>query len=257
MNKTTEIATLKAIAEATNPAKKLLIILTRLREVDTEQGKTYGGRNVSAQATFKNALNIENTPLLLLSIAKISALPSAIRYHMTKIDNINHQLYLQWMPKLQLGFTTLRLDDTIYSFLVNTNDNTFYGLAMCSDILDRTMLDKVFKYEEMVNIREEAEKLNEQIVLSNVSPDLKDYMSGNVSNLRDATHEWIFDGSKAIKSAFEKTIGSAVIEPNINSRIKETEYGEKFWKLISKIKLIMDVVVGPLKISESITKLLT
>lgn len=68
----------------------------------------------------------------------------------------------------------------------------------------------------MVNIKQEAEKLNEQIVLSNVSPDLKDYMSGNVSNLRDATHEWIFDGSKAIKSAFEKTIGSAVIEPNIN-----------------------------------------
>lgn len=201
-------------------------------------------------------VGVNDTPILLRRIAKVIALPSLIEQQIKQNENIDHSVYLKWLPKVANAFKRLNLEAPWTNFIKPIDDTVVYGLEICSEQLSRKQPETIIKYDEIKKIQGEIDELLHEITSSNIDKYLKEYLTTHIKDIMDAIEEYELEGIVPIRKALESTIGAMVIQPEIHQEIKVTKLNKKFWTILRKVALIVSLAVNTIQIAEDTIPLL-
>lgn len=233
-----------------NPAGRLCTIL--------KSAKSYKSQNQAAKLAWSEILEIDpnNIPFLLKQLGKVMELPEVIRQRISRYDDINQKVYLKWLPKVQRGFSNINLNGQFRSFTAPIDDAALDGLLFCSDLLSRRSPDKILDNTELNKIYEDTLKLRKKIIASNVDETTKKIMIQKFDEILSAIQEYKIDGSRPIEKVIESTIGEIITNKDLYEKATKSKFGDQFWKILSRVALVVTVTVGTIQIGESIVTLL-
>lgn len=80
---------------------------------------------------------IENKSLLLMRLGHVMGLPATIKSEIERVEGINRELHLKWLPSVEASFSILNLQIAWKQFIERFNTETLYGIEVCGDVLSR------------------------------------------------------------------------------------------------------------------------
>ena len=238
------------MANPNNPAGRFYNLLI--------QGKKPSFGKMKVREVWGQLLGVadKDSSILLRRIGKVMALPSLIEKQIKQEEDIDHSVYLKWLPKVANAFRRLNLEAPWTNFINPIDDAALYGLEICSEQLSRKQPELIIKKDEIEKIKGEVDELLHEIKSSNIDKDLKEYLTTHIEDIKNAIEEYEFEGIAPIRKAFESTVGSIYIKPEIYQKIKNTKHNKKFWTIIARVALILSIAVGTIQIGKDTIALL-
>lgn len=238
------------MANSNNPAGRFYNLL--------HNGKKPSYRKNKVREVWANLLGVpaNDSSMLLVRLGKIMAIPSQIESKINQEENIDHSVYLKWLPKVNKAFRTLNLEANWSTFIDPIDEAVLYGLEICSEQLARKQPESVIKEEALKDIKNEVEGLLKEIRSSNIDSDLKNYLIGQLENIINSIYEYDFAGVVPLQKAFESTVGSISLHPELHEKIKKTNYSKKFWTVMRRVALVLAIAVGGIQIGKDTVALL-
>ena len=71
-----------------------------------------------------------------------------------------------------------------------------------------------------------------------------------------AIQEYKINGSKPVEKVVESTYGAIVTNLNIYEKTKNTKVGPSFWKILSRLAVVVGITVGSIQIGQTVINLL-
>lgn len=215
------------------PAKKALLDLT-------SRVSFTGDQDFITSATLTEVYN-----LLHNTIADVKAVP-----------NIDHELYLDWVPHVTNGLFSLSL---VNNNPVNSIFSQYYtavqkkSLQFCAHELNKIRSKPVFSEKERSTIYEQASILQENVMVSkDLDPQMKTFISDKLEAILNAIAYYNFSGDKRIIEVTESAVGACVMQPAFkNSENRNTSCAELI-QLLAKIMTTVVTADGFYKISANI-----
>jgi len=229
-----------------NPAGRLVTILRKAKSMKNQSSP--------AKQVWPEILESKpkDIPVLLKRLGQLLELPYDIRNQILQFDDIDQKIYLKWLPKVQKSFSALNLDGPFKNFIAHIDEAALDGLDFCSDLLSRRSPERILDQEELNNIYSEAEELRVEIFESSIENELKLFLTQKLDEILHAIKEHNIKGAQPIENAVESTIGAIYIKPERFEKTKNTPKGEKFWRFLGRIALVLNITASGFQICESV-----
>jgi len=234
---------------ANNPAQRLYEIIKDGKQKPREK---------AAEEVWAELLGVpkKDKSLLLRRVGYVMALPAAIRESVSAISNIDHEVYLKWLPQVEASFSVLNFQMQWTQFIDRFDGAVVYGLEICSDLLSRQNPEKTLPANTIADLHVHVEELLKEVEGTELPEDVKKYISEHLFNIKSALDEYILLGITPLEREFYATIGSIIINRNIYKQSQESQTGKKFWKLMSNLALMISIAVGTIQIGKDTISLL-
>lgn len=231
-----------------NPAGRLLRLL------ETGQKKPEGKR---ASEVWAELLRAESGDFadVLRRLGIVQQLPYHVRDKISRIDDIDTELHLRWMPQVEKAFGSFQLRSPWKNFITHIDEPTLMALSFCNDRLSRQE-EGGFNDEVVRDSIREAEEIRQLVHESNLEKSVRDFLSKHVSNIHHSLEEYPISGPEAIEEALQITIGSVTINQEIYHKSRETSIGIRFWKFVERLVLISTLVVNSITMLGGTTTLI-
>lgn len=236
------------MAQSNNPAQRLLTILDAARKYP--DGK--------AEDAWSVLLSVEqgDKPQLLRRLGLLLDLPYQIKEQIMNINDIQHDVYLKWMPAVQTSFSSINLGRNFNEFRNPLSDHTIYGLEVCSELLSRHSAEKILNPADLQKLGSEVTGLLDLLHDADLAPDLKLFIVTRLDEIHQAILDYEFAGPKPLRRVVESVVGSVLFEKEKYGRFARTEHHKAFWTIIGRAALIVTIVSGTLQITDGLKKLL-
>ena len=233
-----------------NPAGRLATILRK--------AKKYPKQNDVAKNVWPKILEVDpaDMPQLLSRLGKLMELLEIISDEIKLQQDINHDIYLKWVPKVQAGFSVINLNGGFSAFTNPIDEAALDGLDFCSDLLSRRIPEKVLDKDKLQNIYKDTEELVKEIIASGTEKDLKTFMVNKLNEIIKAIQEYQINGSSPIEKAIESTFGALATKEGLYEGTKKTSKGDKFWNIMARVALVSGIALTSVQIGESVVNLL-
>ena len=233
-----------------NPAGRLGSIL--------KAANSMNDKSVAAKVAWAEILEtaLDNIPLLLRRLGQVMELPEVVRQQIMRQKDIDQEVYLKWLPKVQRAFGNTNLKAPLSTFTDPIDEAALDGLDFCADLLSRKMPEKILDKGVLKSIYDDTNKLMEDIVGSDIDKDLKIFMLEKLDQVISAIKEYKIKGANPVEKVVESTYGAIVMHENIYKKTKDTKHGSDFWKILSRVAVVVGITVGSIQIGESIINLL-
>ena len=232
-----------------NPAGRFQQILERARKED---------RGANAAQIWARLLGVavgERSQLFYL-LGRVMALPTRLKELVEREPNIDHSVYLRWMPQIEAALSNQHLNGQFATFMDQIDNTTLYGIEICSDLLSRRCPEQLLDEPELQALSEEISDLIRAVYQSGLDIELKEAILEHLYALQLAIKEYPITGSAALRRAFEATLGSVVTSPKPFEKTQKTPEGKRFWKILGRILLILSIPATAFQLGESVIKLL-
>ncbi len=228
-----------------NPAGRLVTLFEAAREVS--------GRTPVHQVLDDLLGHGMSEPGITLGgFAQFLALVQEAQRAILAIPDINHQLYLEWAPKLEQTLKVIALGTKWEAFRSQIDDKTMYSLQICAELLGRGHPDSTLDEATVQKLRDDLWKLHEGIKDSDIEDDLKDYMFVRLESVDRALQEWQIRGIRPVEEAFEAVVGSLVLNRTVYARTRNTAVGEQFWRIMERLAVLVSITVGTISIGKDV-----
>ena len=194
------------MANINNPAGRLYLILAEGRKK---------GLNTITGDVWPNLLDVpqDDSATLLRKLGQVMALPAVIRDEVYRLENVDHSLLLQWLPKVNEAFRSLNLQSKWHEFIGYIDDAALYGLQICDDMLSRTQRNVQVNEDELMKIHAEALELFQEILHAEIDPELKKHLLEQLRLIDNAIQDYRIGGIKPIETALDATLGKIGRDP--------------------------------------------
>ena len=185
-----------------------------------------------------------NITLLLKRLAYVVSLIDEIEHRIKSVNDINHDIFLEWMHNARSAFKDLNLHRPWRFFIESFDEKVIYGLKICADILSRKKPERIVDENLLLDIMEEVDSLITQINDSNFDYNLKDFLLEKLLNIKYALEEYKIKGIKSLENIINSTIGSILIHRNCYEEIQKEDIGSKLWNIINRLVTITNLAQG-------------
>lgn len=231
---------------ANNPAGRLLTLL--------EEGKRKPKDKPSYQI-WAELLECESEDFTdtLRRLGLVQQLPFRARQQIISIPHIDIDLYLKWIPKVELAFRRVRLSSNWQDFIGHIDDATLLALQFCDDRLSRSV-DIELTHKDLEDIRIDVDDVNKAIADDDLDAETYTFLADHLRRIERSVIEYGITGHEGIREASELSLAS--IATNRDKYIKsiKTRAGKKFWSLIEKLVLLTTLTVNTLFIGQYLNK---
>jgi len=211
-----------------------------------------------ASEIWAEILNVpkKDTGLLLRRVGYVLSLPSSVKEAMSYIDDLNHDIYLRWLPRVEASFSILNFQMAWKQFIERFDGEIMYGIEICSDRLSR---EKPEKTADESNIENLLDKVNGLLSdLDDVDLDTSEwfYIYDHLIKIKEAIEEHKIRGIKPLEAVFEKAIGGLVLTPEIYQKTKTTTNGKRFWEVMGYLAIVVTITASSIQIGKDVVSLL-
>jgi hypothetical protein len=233
-----------------NPAARLLALLRKARSrIDS--------KNDSA-TVWARLLKVpkEDGALLLKRLGGVMELPALIQERVQSYDDVTHSLYLKWVPKVEMAFRATRLNGTFGNFNQHIDDATIYGLEHCADLISKRDAEPEITSDDLNCFRQQIESLIEEVKQAEIETNLRKFILKHLFAIRNAIEEYELFGAAPLITAFGETIASTITDPQQAVKTSKSSQGNKFWKCIAALSVLLAVGDKGLKLTQGVVNLL-
>lgn len=228
-----------------NPVARLHKIIRKGKKEAVNQKTSHALANIFD-------LDADNKSQLLLKVGEIMSLPQSIRSEVGKLENIDNDLLLKWLPPVETSMSTINFQSKWGSFIEQYKDDVMYGMELCSDILKRNRPEKTIADQSRTELLIKINQIIESLESEDIPKDLKKFLFDRLSRIRGALESYIVLGITPLELELESLGGAVAANRDIYNDSKETKTGTDFWILIGRIALITNIVVGTAQIANEI-----
>ncbi len=198
----------------------------------------------------------EDTGLLLRRIGHVMTLPAAIKVAMSNIEDLDHRVYLKWLPRVVASFGVLNFQMQWKQFIDRFYGEVMYGMEICSDRLSREIPEKTADEKLISNLLEKVNEMLSEVEKSGHEGSTWVFIRDHLIQIKEAIEEYKIRGIKPLEAAFENTVGAVVLKPEIYKESQKTEMGKRFWQIMGYLTLVVTITVGTIQIGKDVVSIL-
>jgi hypothetical protein len=193
------------VLELDNPASRFLALLTA-------GGSIQQADKTQIREAWRRILEVEegDQVTLLRRIGLVYTLPGEIQAGVLALDNVNHDLLLEPLAEVNAALA-LPINKYWNAFTASISDKSRYGLKVIEDNLQRSSLYVSLDEDGLARIQGEIQGLLEQVLGSEVEPDLRQLLVRHLQQMQSAIVEIRLRGADALRDASEAAIGGAIL----------------------------------------------
>ena len=234
-----------------NPAQRLHTILTRSKRKELAANKMLvGWRNVLNQPDDIDDL------ILMSKIGKVFTLPSIVTTHIARFPDLAPNRYLAWRSDLTAAFRAITFNVTFGQFSNRLSDSMLVNIDFCADALDRRMPEKDISQQELDGIRQSAWSLYEEILKSDLPPNVSRYLLDQLYLIIEAIDDYEITGAAGLERSLNAVIGSVITETPTAKQANHTPFADRFWDIMTKTGVALKVAKTAAELAEGVRKLL-
>lgn len=240
----------KQLTKADNPAGRLHDLVVAAKRIPSDK---------LAHEAWATLLNVEeqDTPNLLRRVGHVLEMPALIVKAVREVPSIDHDLHLEWMPKVEASLQNFSVNAKWQNFIQHYDDKTTYGIRICSDVLSRHRSESVLSDDDLQEIESLLGEVESNLESADLDASLRLLLRYHVAQMRVALVDYQLKGVVEIRRAFEASIGAVVLQPqSARDDLAATEAGKSFWILLKKIALTLSVMHSLVQIPAEVQKLL-
>jgi hypothetical protein len=243
---------LQFMAKLNNPAARLHALLSKAKK----GGEQY--RQKPATESWAMLLNVptDNQALMLKRLGGVMELPLNIKTRTENLADVDQDLFLRWLPKVEEAFRANHLAGGFHGFIDKIDDTTLYGIEHCAALLSNRDPEAEITPEELENLKLQVEEMIKEMVDAEMDPDLKKFLLKHLFAIRNAIDEYQVFGSKPLVTAFGEVVAAVCTDPQTVVKSSATSIGMNFWKRVGHLKTLLAVGDQGLKLGERLFKLL-
>lgn len=237
------------MAVSNNPAGRLHALLS--------EGKSKQ-KDKRASEIWAELLNVpkEDTGLLLRRVGHVMTLPSRIKEAMSYVDDLDHSIYLRWLPRVESSFSILNFQMAWKQFIERFDGEVMYGIEICSDRLSRDRPEKVVDESRLESLYGKVNALLGELESIDLEPGTWFFIYDNLVKIKEAIEEYKVQGIKPLEAVFEQTIGEVVLMPEKYQRSQKSEEGRKFWEVMGYLAIVVTITAGTIQIGKDAVSIL-
>ncbi len=198
----------------------------------------------------------EDTGLLLRRVGHVLSLPSSVKEAMSYIDDLDHNIYLRWLPRVEASFSILNFQMAWKQFIERFDGEIMYGIEICSDRLSRERPEKIADESNLNNLLEKVTDLLSDLDNVELDTNVWFYIYDHLMKIKEAIEEYKIRGIKPLEAVFEQTIGGLVLTPDIYNKSKDTPSGKRFWEVMGYLAIVVTITASSIQIGKDIVSLL-
>jgi len=234
-----------------NPAQRLHTILTRSKRKELAANKMLvGWRNVLNQPDDIDDL------ILMSKIGKVFTLPSIVATHIARFPDLAPNRYLAWRSDLTAAFRAITFNTTFGQFSNRLSDSMLVNIDFCADALDRRMPEKDISQEEFDGIRQSAWSLYEEILKSDLPPNVSRYLLDQLYLIIEAIDDYEITGAAGLERSLNAVIGSVATDRETAKQADTSSVGKQFWGVMTRVALLLKIGKAVFELEEGVRKLL-
>jgi hypothetical protein len=130
------------------------------------------------------------------------------------------------------------------------------NIRFCADQLDKRVPEKDVSRQELDAIRQSAWSLYEEILKSDLPPNVSRYLLDHLYLMIQAIDDYEITGTAGIEQSFDAVIGAAITNASTAKQASESSVGKRFWSLMAKVGVLLKVGKTALELEEGVRKLL-
>ncbi|HUC15889.1 MAG TPA: hypothetical protein VMS00_15670 [Acidimicrobiales bacterium] len=222
------------LATFTNPAKPLLTLVRVL-------AGSNGG--LPANKIWAGALRVGETAGPLFSgLGKVSKLLDNVEGAVRALPDVNHRLYLGWLPDLRALMAQTNLDVRWDSLQRHLRAEVVRGVEFCEDLLARRAAESAIPEGDLESLRADLFQLIAEVDEVEIDEDLRAYARAQLSALLAAIDDYALLGNQPLQQAFDQVLGTTLLLPEeTRKRGAENETIKKTWRLLERVGLLLNI----------------
>jgi hypothetical protein len=234
-----------------NPAGRLHNVLTLCKKHQKEMG---GQPMVRA---WRKVLALDDNVEDIVVMSKVGlvyVLPSHISAEIKRFDDLDQRLYLGWQNDLAKAFTQISFNAGFNEFVSRLTDSLLINIEFCSHELSKRCPEKMVDDEELKELKESAYGLYQEIQQGTLPPDLSRYLLDHTYLIIDAIDNYTLTGARGLRTALDAAVGAVITDHAVARRAKESAFGERFWAVIGKTAVVLELAKTALELGEGVMK---
>jgi len=234
-----------------NPAQRLHKILTRSKQKDLQHKQMLVG--------WRAVLSLDDDvdDLIVISkIGKVFTLPSIITTQIRRFPDIPEELFLGWRKDLSSAFRGIHFNTSFGEFSTRLPDSLLTAISFCAHELHRCMPEKDVAREELKAIRESAWALYEEILKSDLPPNLARYLLDYLYLVIETIDDFEITGAAGLERSLNAVVGTVATDTTTAKQASASPFGERFWGVVTKVAVLLKLGKTALELEEGLRKFL-
>jgi hypothetical protein len=238
------------MVERDNPAGRLWHILNEAKQ----KGPDKKVRNVWAEIFD---LNPEADSQILEKTSLLIGLLIEVKRSIENAKDLNQDLYLERLPRIEEAFLSVRLTDQWKAFDNRLDGTTMLSLKHCSDALSNRSSEAVIEEDELRELRSDVQALIDRILDdSELDPELRRILLDHLEIIRRAIINYKVHGSDGLQEAIKTATGAVYLNRELFEAEKDSDSVSLFWKIIVRIGTLTALVNDANQLAPGVTKLI-
>ncbi len=197
-----------------------------------------------------------DTPLLLRRIGYVWELPRLIQDEIRELPDVNHDIYLKWLPRVNASITLVNFQNPWKTFIDRFDAEILYGIEICADALSRNRPEKTLSDSTLKDLSEKLSALLEEFSAQDFPASIAKFIRQRLEEIHSALEEYPYRGSSPLESVVENTFGKVVVSPEIYKESQNSNFGKKFWEYMGYVAVTVTVTTGAMQIGKDVVSLL-
>lgn len=235
-----------------NPAARLHNLLKRCRENEKMRVNPMMEAWRTVLALPKG---IEDTSVMHL-VGKVFILPSQIAQELGQFQDLDLRLYLGWKKDLAEAFKQVSFNAQFAQFHDRLSDSLLINIEFCAHELAKRRPEKMIDDTQLGELKQQAYELYEELLKAELPPELRRYLLDHLYEIIESIDCYLVTGACPLQRAVDGVIGTFVTKQNVVRQTQGTDLGQKFWNVMNKTALILDISKTALELGEGAAKIL-
>lgn len=234
-----------------NPAARLHNILSKSRNKDLRsQPMMKAWRSVLSLAD-----DVEDT-LTMSKVGKVFVLPHRISAEIKQFDDLDIELFLGWQKDLSMAFQSINFQTQFAQYSDKLSDSLLINIRFCAHELGKRRPEKIIAEKDLNDLKEAAYAVYKDVVAAKLDPQLARYLLDHLYMIIEAIDDYMITGSTGLKSALDTIVGTIATSNKVATEAKDSPFGNKFWAVVGKTAVIMELAKTAMELGEGLFKML-
>ncbi len=182
----------------------------------------------------------------LKALADIVILTNQVKADVRRLKNINHDLYLRSLTRLEQAFINSNSNAPLSTLLGNVDGVILQGLEFCADQLDRVSTETVVSPQMLTQLLKDLEAVTKTILASDLDAGFQALLIAKLEEIRSAILAYRLFGLTPLQNAVESAVGALIIRHEQAKEPKNRKAAKDWLAFVVSVQTIIKnfVVLG-------------